>query len=270
MKSIFINRIKYSLSLCLFMNVITAFGQKPPNVQTTSMQAPKRINIDGRSAEWGNKFEAYNNSTDVFYSISNDDKYLYVILQATNIDIINKIIKGGITVSVNPKEKEFLAGCKSITFPVIKLGNASTLIKLLDDKHDIKNNTLNYSSRVDSLTKLYNSQLEISSSEIKIANNDMAPDSLISVYNDKHLLVAGALDNKEALTYEFKIPLRFLGMSYVKSAKVYYNIKLSGRPNLPPRPANDRVASAKTVGITNYSAINLQVPTNFWGEYVLF
>ncbi len=49
-----------------------AIGQKLPNIQTASLRASANIKVDGKAAEWGNKLEAYNNTTEVFYTLAND------------------------------------------------------------------------------------------------------------------------------------------------------------------------------------------------------
>ncbi|MBC7401019.1 MAG: hypothetical protein H7289_13850, partial [Mucilaginibacter sp.] len=61
----------------LFLSVI-ANAQKLPKVQTASIAAPTNIKIDGKATEWGNKFQAFNRTTEVYYTLSNSATKLYL------------------------------------------------------------------------------------------------------------------------------------------------------------------------------------------------
>ena len=88
--------VKHITTFAVSLICTSAQAQKLPNVQKDGVRAPANIRIDGKTTEWDNKFEAYNKATDVFYTISNDDNYLYVTVQATQAAIIRKIIGGGV------------------------------------------------------------------------------------------------------------------------------------------------------------------------------
>jgi hypothetical protein len=63
-----INFIRLTLITPLFFaNISTA--QKLPNKQQISLRAPARLKIDGIVNEWGDKLQAYNHSTQIFYAI---------------------------------------------------------------------------------------------------------------------------------------------------------------------------------------------------------
>ena len=72
-----------------------ANAQGLPKVQQESIYAPANIKIDGKALEWGDKFQAYNVSNHLFYTLSNDDKNLYLIVFATDNATSSKIIYGG-------------------------------------------------------------------------------------------------------------------------------------------------------------------------------
>ena len=67
-----------SILLTLLVSTISlvVHAQKLPNKQEISFQAPTNIKIDGKASEWNNQFLAYNNATDIYYTIANDDKNL--------------------------------------------------------------------------------------------------------------------------------------------------------------------------------------------------
>ncbi|HCN84775.1 MAG TPA: hypothetical protein DIT07_14330 [Sphingobacteriaceae bacterium] len=110
-----------TINLLLFVFVIslTASAQKLPNVQETSLRAPTAIKVDDKPTEWNNQFQAYNKTTEIFYTISNDDDKLYLTVQATDLDVINKILEGGVSLRINGLGKMKDQGGKVITYPVI-------------------------------------------------------------------------------------------------------------------------------------------------------
>jgi hypothetical protein len=92
-----IQRITLSFSTISFLLIthFTAKAQKLPNKQEVSLRIPADMKIDGNAKEWNNKFQAYNKLTNIFYTLSNDDKNLYLVIQATDPIIIEKMIRGG-------------------------------------------------------------------------------------------------------------------------------------------------------------------------------
>src|SRR5687767_12642480 len=99
------------LALCCILcgsQLITSFAQKLPELQTDGLRAPVTVKIDGKLDEWGS-LPAYNKRVNVFYSISNDDENLYLVIKSDNSIIISKIMQGGIAFTVSTsgkKEKE--------------------------------------------------------------------------------------------------------------------------------------------------------------------
>src|SRR5476651_452394 len=96
-----------------FLGVIILSGcflnttaQKLPTVQIGSLRAPANIKIDGKATEWGNQFQAYNNHVEFYYTLSNDDKNLYLTVQATEKEIVRRIMNGGISLVVNKTGKK--------------------------------------------------------------------------------------------------------------------------------------------------------------------
>lgn len=106
-----------AFTLLFAANVI---GQKLPNKQQVSFRAPSKLKIDGIATEWGNKLQAYNKSTQIFYAISNDDKNVYLIVQAKYEEIISKIIRGGITLVINHSVNKKDPQPVTITYPVLR------------------------------------------------------------------------------------------------------------------------------------------------------
>src|ERR1700743_1056296 len=101
------------------------FAQKLPNKQVASIRLPVDVKIDGRTSEWDNKFQAYNHAVEVYYTMANDDKNLYLAIQATYPAIIRKIIDGGINFSIMPLTTK--DNTVTITYPVFEPNNKPVL-----------------------------------------------------------------------------------------------------------------------------------------------
>src|ERR1700733_5354334 len=109
-----------TLILLLFA-YLSASAQKLPNKQETSLRAASNIKIDGKYTDWGNQFQAYNHATDVFYSMANDDKNLYLIIKATDATAILRILVGGISFSITPVNKNKTRdNTVVLTYPIIE------------------------------------------------------------------------------------------------------------------------------------------------------
>lgn len=119
-------KITFTIFSLLIISII-ANAQKLPNVQQVSLRAPANIKIDGNTTEWGNQFQAYNKATDINYTLSNDDKNIYLAVQATIPDVIKRILNGGITLSVNQAGKKDDKGAPSISYPVSAPTNKVTI-----------------------------------------------------------------------------------------------------------------------------------------------
>ena len=86
-------------------------AQKLPDVQAGAVWANSPLKVDGKLVDAAEPFQAYNKNTKLFYTLSNDDKNLYLAVKSTDGGNNNKILMGGITFSVNAsgkkKDKDF-------------------------------------------------------------------------------------------------------------------------------------------------------------------
>ena len=64
----------FSLVLCFVEPVLAQ--QKLNNIQKDSFYAPTGVRIDGNTAEWEDKYQAFNKATGIYYSIANDSTNL--------------------------------------------------------------------------------------------------------------------------------------------------------------------------------------------------
>src|ERR1700761_6792271 len=104
--------------------LITSLGQvfaqegKLKNVQDGSVWAPT-VKVDGNLKEWDDTFQAYNKTTKIFYTVCNDDKYLYFVVKSIDPANTNKITAGGISLVINTEGKKKDKDAYSITYPII-------------------------------------------------------------------------------------------------------------------------------------------------------
>ncbi len=117
------NLIRFGVAhtiLCIFLFKADVYGQKLPKVQKSSVLIPENCMVDGKATEWDDKFQAYNQATDIYYTIANDDKDLYLVVKTENPGISNKIMQGGITFSVASDGDAHNGAESAITYPVVK------------------------------------------------------------------------------------------------------------------------------------------------------
>jgi hypothetical protein len=249
--------IKLALLALFFAIAVIANAQKLPNVQQNSLRAPADIKIDGKAMEWGIQFQAYNKATDIAYTLSNDDERLYLIVQAKYQDVIDKILRGGITLtlnhSLNKKEDEHVA----ITYPVFNGSGQSDVTNMLAKKENEKRDANNSDVSIDDMNKV----LDAWSKSIKVSGIKSVTDKDISVYNQEGIKAMSQFDKQLAYTYELAVPLKYLTLPNNGTDGFTYNIKIN-EPSDEPVSHGDAPPSPPM-------AITATAPTDFWGKYIL-
>ncbi len=301
--------LKSILSIILLGSCIAAGAQKLPNVQpSTGLRVPANIKVDGKTTKWDNSFQAYNHATDVFYSIANDDDKLYLVIQATDKQIINKIIGGGVTFSIQKSGKKNDKDAVSITYPIFDAkdrpyvrgggagpgggqvrvfsfggpggggGGGADAVQTTKIIANPDAANPNAKTEGDSIMNVYNKKLDEKSKDIAVIGIP-GLDTLISVYNEDGIRVAERFNTKMAYTYELSIDLKKLGLSVNDAAKFAYHIKVNAakmgdniKINIQGSPgaAADPAMQARIQQMmTQLSASSGGETTDFWGEYTL-
>ncbi len=254
--------IKAVLLLSLLLTTLALQAQKLPAEQKASLRAPAAIKIDGRATEWDNKFQAFSNHTQFFYTLANDDNNLYLTVQATDPTIIKRLLKGSLTLTINKSGNKKNDASMSITYPV--LSNFTV---------PLKNPRARYAgtppvTEGDSLMDISNKRLAEASKEIKVFGIK-GIDTLISVYNTDGIKAAAAFDNKMVYTYELLVDLKTLGLSVNNPAKFAYQLKINAAASKGIIVNNDSDGGIKSINITGPNAVAGQEATDQWGEYML-
>jgi len=189
------------------------------NVQATSVWAPANVKIDGKVNEWEDNFQAYNKSTRLFYTLSNNEKYLYLAITSTDAQNNTKIAAGGITLIINTAGKKKDKDAFILTYPVISTtgrGRGRGGRRQPGSEGDTV--AINAAHR----------QLIESSKEIKVFGFKDVDDTLISIYNEYGIKTAIGYDTLGNYNYELAIPLKLLGLSPDNTAEIAYNVKVNG------------------------------------------
>lgn len=260
--------------LLCYANVIHA--QRLPNIQQISLRAPANIKIDGKAIEWGNKFQAYNHATDVFYTICNDDVNLYLVVHTNNPDVLTKITNRGVIFSVNLAGKKSDKNAIIITFPVFELqyGNKPYInFSIMGQPQSQRDKA---TANPDSVAKVANKKLHDNERYIR-TSGIVDVDTLLSVYNTNGIKAREAFDNAMAYTYELAVPLICLNLHKSTITRFSYHISIQGITDNDfgmkiTKSANGLPQLNMAAGAVSPTKEHLPVvssTTDFWGEYIL-
>lgn len=252
------------------------------NVQATSIWAPTGVKIDGKINEWEDSFQAYNKSTRLFYTLSNNDKYLYLAITSTDAGNNTKIAAGGITFTINTEGKKRDKGAYSLTFPVITAGGRG------GQRGGRAGGRRQPGESDTAAIAAARKQFIASSKEIKVFGFKTVDDTLISIYNEYGIKTAIGYDTLGNYSYELAIPLKLLAISPGGIAEIAYNIKVNGlQVNSSSQGkifldsfssgGGGRGGGGRSVGGdggksdkgVNIDFEDLTTSTDFWGKYIL-
>jgi hypothetical protein len=271
-----------------------ASAQKLPNVQEGSVYAPTKVKIDARIDEWGDMLRADNKTTDIFYTVANDDKNLYLIIKSTNQMINNKILAGGINFTINTTAKKKDKDAFVVTFPLVDAKNLRNMVMQRMGGGPGAGPQQMDSAKIASMRK----SAVAAAKEIKLVGFKDIADSVVSIYNEYGIKAALDYDRNGNLVSELAIPLKYLG----DFKEMAYNIKLNGLNinamfpgagamfggGMPGGGGGGNVVVVRAggggdnirmggdgggrppAGMPSMSDMqNMISPTDFWGKYVL-
>lgn len=174
--------------------------------------APANIKIDGQATEWPKPLQFYNNVTKLFYTIANDQENIYVIVSVPDPQSQQKIMRSGLTVSLNATGKK--KGGASITFPLTENINTGA--------PDVPE-----ASRALIAGEL-KKQILANLKEIKVDGFDSIPNGNIPVHNTFGIQSAASFEASGNLVCELAIPLKALGITAVAADKpIAYHFKVN-------------------------------------------
>ena len=262
----------FNNAFLIILTVIISFAanaQKLPTVQKISLRAPFNIKIDGKTTEWGDKFQAYNPSTDIFYTMANDDRGLYLVVQSGDPKIIQRLTAGGITLTIQKTMNKNETNGVSITYPVSK---SSVSFNLSSPRNAVEDTSTRY---LDSVMISYNKKIDNNYKFIKVTG--VTGMDTISVYNTDGIKASARFNNKKVFTCEYYIDYKLLNIATDKIPKLAYHLVVNGRKPLATPPGiaawdangvpDQQASDALKAGIEKANMAN--GPTDFWGDYTL-
>jgi len=281
--------IKLALSALLMIAFsLLVNAQKLPDKQPfAGVLAPTNIKIDGKATEWNDAFHAYNEANRIWYTVSNDDKNVYLIVRTKGLFGNEKIMMGGLTFTVRSAKvktnKDKDAKYVSVTFPVMENPeDLKTIIVSSEKYRRLRNDITGNQKSIDSLQFAINKTAGTVFKEMQVLGIK-GVDSVISIYNETGIHAAASFSNKIEYTYELAIPLKYLENTINSDGKFSYNIKQNGPPT--DNSLNSimfvnaggvlmRLENAKVIlGISPESGgpddSYRFFSTDFWGEYTL-
>lgn len=236
-----------TVKLCLAMVLATSlsavvYGQKVVNVQEASVRAPGNVKVDGKLSEWNDTFQAYNKTTLINYSLTNDDSFLYLVIKAGDQTTGSKITAGGINFVINTAGKKKEQDAFKLVFPSISRDAMMGMFQRPaggaqgggqggppQGGGGFGGGGQGGRPVMDSATlAAMHTRTIAAAKEIKLFGFKEISDSVISVYNEFNIKAALGYDAKGMLTYELAIPLKSLGLSADEPKEFAYNIKLNG------------------------------------------
>ncbi|MBE9661908.1 hypothetical protein IRJ16_08420 [Mucilaginibacter myungsuensis] len=303
---------KVGLNALLIAATGMVYGQKLPSTQEASVWAPVGVKVDGKLTEWNpdplskldgfgkaegkledvnSYFKALNKTVNVYYTMSNDENNLYLVVKSA-IDQNNmKIMAGGITLAINTNGKKNEKDAYSVTFPIVNRGagrgqrpqgagggqrggggqGGGGGQRQAPD-----------SAQIAEMRKQQIANIK----DLRVLGFKEITDTLVSIYNEYGIKAAANFDEKGLLFYELSIPLKLMGIA--PGAKEFaYNIKANGLtfgpqggPGGPPgggggfggnRGGGGGFGGGRGGGGGGggFNMQDMMSATDFWGKYTL-
>jgi len=228
----------------LFLLLLSAsvYAQKLPIKQQNSVLAPANIKIDGKLTEWDEKFQAYNDVSRIYYTISNDERNIYLTARMDGERANMKALYGGITFTIrqvgqNNKSKDVKN--VAVTYPVIISKGGSLSGRKNDMGEIISGSPVGYkgliadkanADEINAFIAKTNKQMETYFKEIQVLGVKEIKETLIPTYNTDDIKAIVLFSNKMEYTYELAVPLKLIEANLGKIEKLNYNIKLNAKP----------------------------------------
>ncbi len=294
--------MKPTIILLLASISLSTYAQKLSNVQDAAVWAPENVKVDGKLTEWNDSFQAMNKSVQLFYTVSNDDKNLYLTIRSNTQQAGNKLVAGGLNFTINAAGKKNEDNAVIITYPAANIGALNSLVAPTVRQEGY---TGRPKEELDPalVAQVQRTAIE-AAKEIKIKGVKEIKDSILSIYNEHGFKGLINFDTKGNVTYELAVPLKYLHLT--DGTALAYNIKLKGiggdnplnfvpgalaggGSGLPQPQPNEITRDARVIspasaggGGGGFTAgpgstrpadsIGLQdmmYPTDFWGKYSL-
>jgi uncharacterized membrane protein YgcG len=204
--------------------------------QTTQTLQPPPLNIlvDGNIKEWGDSLRYYNKEKKINFAIANTKDTLYMAIRVNDRSEQTRILRAGITFSIDPKGKK--KETFSLTFPLNVGGTAPKL-----DLHKEDNGEITPQER-EELQKERLTTLR----GIRCVGFKDIEDEMITTSNTYGIKAAVNYDDNEYLVCEAAIPLSFFHVEDISKNEWAFNFKINGITR--PEPTHNGEEDAQSSG----------------------
>ncbi|GAB2982856.1 hypothetical protein GCM10027049_19600 [Mucilaginibacter puniceus] len=265
---------KLAITIVTLSLAFTAYAQKLPNLQTTSLRIPPNSKIDGKTTEWNNNFQAYNNATSIFYTMANNAEFVYLIAHVKDPAVIERMTYNGFTFEIYKNENPLNKDLVSITVPYSRN----------------KYFSLNFSKPTRPDTLLEKSILKENNALLSKFHKYMVVKGMqgldsVAVYNDAGIGFAEAFDSNNDYIMELQLPVKYIKLLSGDNSKFSYRLVINGQPDfgpvrgigmvsangisspVSPRDVTPEMQAAVDEAVARIAKKN--APTDFKAEYTL-
>jgi YD repeat-containing protein len=205
----------YAVTLQLFLTVACSAQSVNPN-QAVLKMPPGNITVDGNLKDWGDSLRYFDVETNIRYTFANDKDNLYFAVRINDRSEAIRILKAGITLSIDPKGKK--KDAYSITFPInVQEGNLSS---------PIQQNGINEVTQADRDELLRETITTLRG--IKIEGFKDIEGDMITTSNTYGIQTAINYDTNGNLVCEEAVPLKFFHLDGRSKAEWLFNVKING------------------------------------------
>lgn len=218
----------------LYIVIVQLFIVNLGNAQSSktgisTLQAPPaNLVIDGNAKDWGDSLRYYNTEKKINYSLANDQENLYMAIKVTDRLDQMKILRAGITFSIDTKGKK--KETFSLTFPLNVGGNQPVAPMEKADNGDVTQEDRDELMH-ERITTLRG---------IKVAGFKDIEDDMITTSNTYGIKTAINYDDNGNLIYEAAIPLKFFHADDVAKNEWAFNFKINGIQRPAAKPDDDQ------------------------------
>ncbi len=269
--------------LCALV-VHSASAQRLPDLQNKEVKSPATVRIDGNDNEWNSEYAAYNKKLDVYYTLSNDDKNLYLVLKSKfDGKDINKIIAAGFRLALNVNNKKDAENSFNVSYPIRpsapsqggQPAGAMGVQTLTVVGGSVSASAVSFSMRNLDSAMLANRISQLGKAkEIKVFGFPAIQDSLISIYNEHNIKVAAKFNDDKEYIYELAIPLNLMGLNATQAKEISYQLRTNPIVRISPVQESSVSISGggtfQVVGGGGMGGFNENlIPNEVWGKYTL-
>jgi len=213
-------KIPAAMAFAVLIQILTVNVSNAQSIPTLQPPPPKIV-IDGNIKEWGDSLRYYDKENKINYAIANTKDTLYMAIRINDRSKQTRILKAGLTFSIDPKGKK--KETFSITFPLNVQGTAAKIPAHTDDIGEITQQERDDLKR-EQLTILRG---------IRATGFKDIEDEMITTSNTYGIQTSVSYDDNEYLVCEAAIPLSLFHIDGLAKNEWAFNFKINGltRPN---------------------------------------